>query len=94
MPNDLGDIRRSQVITSHGPGSVIDFRAGGHGGAGVSVVGAGLEEWDHWAPPAGLGNPKPSTSPDSKTSLASEGLGSPQWRHRLLRGSTHTVPVG
>jgi uncharacterized protein DUF1998 len=56
MPNELGDIRRSQVITSYGPGAIVDFRAGGFGGAGISVVAGGLEEWDRWAPPPGLGN--------------------------------------
>ena len=28
MRNELGDVRRSQIITTHGPGSIIDFRAG------------------------------------------------------------------
>jgi hypothetical protein len=56
MRNELGDVRRSQVITTHGPGSIVDFRAGGYGGAGISVVAAGLEEWDRWAPPPGLGH--------------------------------------
>jgi hypothetical protein len=50
MRNELGDIRRGQIITSHGPGN--------YGGAGVSVVAAGLEEWDQWAPPAVLGHPQ------------------------------------
>ena len=45
MANDLGHLRRSQIITSHGPGSVIDFRAGG---AGISVVASGLEQWDNF----------------------------------------------
>ena len=34
MRNELGDVRRSQIITTHGPGSIIDFRAGGYRGAG------------------------------------------------------------
>lgn len=46
MNNELGDVRRSQVITTHGPGAIIDFRAGSHGGAPVSVVAAGLDEWE------------------------------------------------
>ena len=46
MPhNKLGDIRRSQVVTTYGPGSIIDFRAGKDGGAAISVVAAGLETW-------------------------------------------------
>lgn len=56
MPNDLGKIRRSSIITTAGPGAVIDFRAGGGEGAPVSAVVAGLEEWDRRAPPEGLRN--------------------------------------
>ena len=74
MQNELGDVRRSQVITSHGPGSIIDFRAGGHGGAGVSVVGAGLEEWDRWAQPPGLANPQSIYEPRLQKALAVEGF--------------------
>ena len=74
MPIELGDVRRSQVITSHGPGSLIDFRAGSHGGAGVSVVAAGLEEWDKWAPPPGLGNPQTIFEPRLQKALAVEGF--------------------
>ena len=74
MPNDLGDVRRSQIITSHGPGALIDFRAGGYGGAGVSVVGAGLEEWDRWAPPTGLGNRQTIYEPRLQDQLAVKGF--------------------
>jgi hypothetical protein len=45
--NLIGEIRRSSVIMSFAPGSVIDMR---DGGAPVSVVSAGLEEWDREAP--------------------------------------------
>ncbi|MGC4120464.1 MAG: hypothetical protein QM765_38975 [Myxococcales bacterium] len=58
MAKDLGDVRRSQVVTSHGPGSIVDFRAGGRGGGAVSVVAAGLEEWDRQASPPGLAHPQ------------------------------------
>jgi hypothetical protein len=44
--NELGGIRRSQIVATYGPGAIVDFRAGGRGGAAVSVVAAGLEEWD------------------------------------------------
>ena len=74
MRNELGDIRRSQVITTHGPGALIDFRAGGHGGASVSVVGAGLEEWDQWAPPQGVGNPQSIFEPRLQKQLEVEGF--------------------
>ncbi|MFC2094965.1 DrmB family protein [Candidatus Bipolaricaulota bacterium] len=58
MRYELGDVRRSQIITSYGPGAIIDFRAGGYGGAGISVVAAGLDEWDRRAQPPGLGHPQ------------------------------------
>lgn len=74
MGNELGDIRRSQVIISHGPGAIIDFRAGSHGGAGVSVVAAGLEEWDRWAPPPGLGHPQTVYEPRLQKQLGVEGF--------------------
>jgi hypothetical protein len=44
--NKLGDIRRSQVVTTYGPGSIIDFRAGKGGDAAISVVASGLETWE------------------------------------------------
>jgi hypothetical protein len=74
MRNELGDVRRSQIITTHGPGSIIDFRAGGYGGAGISVVGAGLEEWDRWAPPPGLGNPQTVYEPRLQKQLGVDGF--------------------
>lgn len=59
MPrNELGKLRRSSVISIFGPGSIVDFRAGSHGGAPVSVVAAGLDEWDKRARPPGLRNPQ------------------------------------
>ena len=74
MRNELGDIRRSQIITTHGPGSIVDFRAGGFGGAGVSVVAAGLEEWDRWAPPPGLGHPQTVYEPRLQKQLGVDGF--------------------
>lgn len=52
----LGKIRRSQVISTYGPGAIVDFRAGGHGGAPLSVVAAGLDEWDNLSLAPGLNN--------------------------------------
>lgn len=43
MKIDAGKIRRSQVITNYGPGSVVDFRVKN---APVSAVVAGLDEWN------------------------------------------------
>ena len=74
MRNELGDVRRSQVIITHGPGSIIDFRAGGYGGAGVSVVAAGIDEWDRHAPPPGLGHPQSVYEPRLEKELGVEGF--------------------
>lgn len=74
MRNELGDVRRSQVIVTHGPGSIVDFRAGGFGGAGVSVVAAGLEEWDRSAPPPGLGHPQTVYEPRLQKQLGVDGF--------------------
>jgi hypothetical protein len=49
MAVELGELRRSQVVTTYGPGAIVDFRAGGHGGGPVSVVSAGLDAWDEHA---------------------------------------------
>lgn len=74
MLNELGDVRRSQIVTTHGPGAIIDFRAGGYGGAGISVVAAGLDEWDRWAPPAGLGHPQTVFEPRLQAQLGVDGF--------------------
>lgn len=44
--DQLGTIRRSQIITTFGPGAVVDFRTGGRNGAPVSAVVCGLDNWD------------------------------------------------
>jgi len=86
MRNELGDIRRSQVVTSHGPGSIVDFRAGGYGGAGISVVAAGLEEWDRWAPPPGLGNPQSVYEPRLQKQLSVDGFRLPPVAPQIAPG--------
>ena len=55
MKNDLKELRRSSVVSTFGPGAVVDFRAGN---APVSGVACGLEEWDQSFPPAGMANPQ------------------------------------
>jgi len=55
MKNELQELRRSAVVSTFGPGSVVDFRAGG---GAVSGIAAGLEEWDRSFPPAGLAHPQ------------------------------------
>jgi hypothetical protein len=74
LHNELGNVRRSQVVITHGPGSIVDFRAGGYGGAGISVVAAGLEEWDKWAPPPGLGHPQTVFEPRLQKQLGVDGF--------------------
>lgn len=58
--NSLGKLRRSVVITTFGPGSIVDFRADG---GPVSAVVAGLEIWDERAKPPGISNPQTTTEP-------------------------------
>jgi hypothetical protein len=48
MNNGLGGLRRSHVVTTYGPGAIIDFRAP-KTGAPLSGVLSGLEEWDRVA---------------------------------------------
>lgn len=48
--NDAGEIRRSSVILTYGPGSVIDMRADGGYGGPISGCSTGLDEWDESAP--------------------------------------------
>ena len=51
MPDNLiGEIRRSAVVMTFAPGSIMDMRADG---GPVSAVSAGLEEWDRSAPLTG-----------------------------------------
>ena len=54
IPNLAGRIRRSQVVTTYGPGAIVDFRSP-VSGAPLSGVIAGLEEWDQAAPPGHVG---------------------------------------
>ena len=48
MINELGELRRTAVVSTFGPGAIVDFRAGD---APISAVVAGLEEWDRRAKP-------------------------------------------
>lgn len=70
----LGKIRRSQVISTYGPGAIIDFRAGRKGGAPVSIVAAGLDDWDNssWAP--GLMNEQCIIEPRLQKKLKVDGF--------------------
>ncbi len=48
--NDAGELRRSAVVTSYGPGSLVDMRADGGYGGPIAGCAAGLDEWDESAP--------------------------------------------
>jgi hypothetical protein len=69
--NRLGELRRSTVVTTFGPGSVVDFRA--DGGA-ISAVAAGLEEWDRNFKPRGLLNPQKIHEPRLQRKLSVRGF--------------------
>src|SRR5262245_47917450 len=56
MPISLGKVRRSQTVTTFGPGAILDIRAGAKGGGPVSVVAAGLDDWDDLAGAKGVKN--------------------------------------
>ena len=45
MSNELGNVRQSSVIMNYGPGAILDFRVPVTGAA-VSIVAAGLEQWE------------------------------------------------
>lgn len=55
MALEIGEIRRSQVITTFGPGAIVDMRAQAKGGGPVSIVVAGIDEWDRSAQTGGKG---------------------------------------
>ena len=69
--NQLGELRRSTALMTFGPGAVVDFRVDG---AAVSAVAAGLEEWDHSFPPAGLLNHQRIAEPRLQRKLSVDGF--------------------
>ena len=69
--NQLGELRRSAVVMTFGPGSVVDFRADG---GPVSAVTGGLEEWDRCFPPEGLANRQKITEPRLQRKLGVRGF--------------------
>ena len=74
MPNnDLGKLRRSAVIMNFGPGAIIDFRAGREG-APVSVVSAGLDQWDESTFSKGITHPQTIFEPRLQKKLGVGGF--------------------
>lgn len=88
--NSLGKIRRSQNLSTFGVGSIIDFRTGNRDGAPVSVVAAGLEQWNEAAPPVGLGNKQTTFEPRLQARLEVEGFRLPPVAPDLPGGQPHT----
>ena len=70
----LGKMRRSQVISTYGPGAIIDFRAGGKGGAAISVVAGGLDAWDDESLAGGLRNDQCIYEPRLQKKLGVKGF--------------------
>lgn len=90
MPrNELGKLRRSQAVTMYGPGAIVDFRAGGKGGASVSVVVAGLDLWDQRAKPEGLQNSQTAFEPRLQRVLGVDGFRLPPVTDTGRPGNTH-----
>lgn len=77
MKLELGELRRSQVVTTFGPGSIADFRVGGFRGAPVSVVIAGLEQWDDESSARGLAHPQQISEPRLQRKLGVNGFRMP-----------------
>ena len=69
--NLIGELRRSTVVMTFGPGAVVDYRADG---APVSAVTAGLEEWDRNFPPQGLLNAQTIFEPRLQRKLGVAGF--------------------
>lgn len=69
--NNLGELRRSSIISTFGPGAIVDYRVGD---APVSAVTAGLEEWDRRSPPSGILNPQTVFEPRLQRRLGVAGF--------------------
>lgn len=81
----LGRVRRSAVVMTHGPGAIIDFRS--PSGAPVSVVAAGLDQWDELAKPAGLMNPQKVHEQRLEARLGVNGFRLPPATEEPMRGA-------
>lgn len=83
--NELGHVRRSQAVGTHGPGAIVDFKAGGRG-ATVSVVAAGLEAWDEQTRKPGLGHPQVIFEPRLQQKLRVDGFRLPPVARQIRPG--------
>lgn len=69
--NDVTELRRSSIISTFGPGAVIDFLAEG---VAVSGIAAGLEAWDQSFPKEGLRNTQRIREPRLQERLGVKGF--------------------
>lgn len=72
MSNEIGKLRRSTVVMTFGPGSIVDFRT--EKGGSVSGVVAGLDAWDQYSPPPGLRHPQRINEPRLQKKLRVRGF--------------------
>jgi len=97
VKNDLGGLRRSHVVTTYGPGAIIDFRSPKEG-APLSGVLAGLDEWDGVAfGRGGLKHPQTIHEPRLERRLKVQGFRlppvKPGRRERDDGDATDVLPV-
>lgn len=81
MADRIGELRRSHVVMTYGPGAIIDFRAPGSGAA-LSGVLAGLEEWDATTSSPGLLHKQSIHEPRLQQRLNVKGFRLPPVKHR------------
>ena len=72
MKDDIGSIRRSQIISTYGPGAIIDFRTSK--GAPVSAISSGLDAWDDRSIRKGLLNKQKIFEPRLQKKLQVDGF--------------------
>lgn len=76
-PGEAGKVRRSALISTFGPGAIVDLRSAR--GAPISGIVAGLEAWDECAPPkkAGLLHSQRIREPRLERALHVKGFRAP-----------------
>lgn len=96
----VGELRQSKLVTTFGPGAVLDLR--GPGGAPISGLLAGLEEWDACAPAGqkGLDHPQVIRERRLQKRLHVEGFRLPpvkavrsRWNNAAVEGTLDVLPV-
>lgn len=97
MRNRIGGLRRSHVVTTYGPGAIIDFRAP-KSGAPLSGVLSGLEEWDNVSDgKPGMNHPQVIHESRLEKRLSVDGFRLPPVKHaqmgRDVDDSVDVLPV-